>query len=57
MLLCPDKKKKILKIDNLKTIMKEVINVHPGLAFLADSPEFQNWYSICVINRMFFMAN
>ena len=31
--------------------------MHPGLDFLKDSPEFQDWYALCVINRMFFMAN
>lgn len=33
------------------------MDTHPGLEFLKSSPEFQDFYSICVINRMFFMAN
>lgn len=33
------------------------MTMHPGLDFLKDTPEFQEWYSICVINRMFFIAS
>lgn len=38
-------------------LFKEILEVHPGLNFLKDTPEFQEWYSLCVIHRMFYMAN
>lgn len=37
--------------------MKVILEKHTGLEFLKETPEFQEWYSICVINRMFFTVN
>lgn len=56
-LLSTDKSKKFVTIDDFKKLFKDILEFHPGLDFLKDSPEFQDWYSVCVINRMFFMAN
>ena len=52
-----DKNKKYLVFEDFKKLFKEILEQHPGLAFLKDTPEFQVYYSDCVINRMFFMAN
>ena len=31
--------------------------MHPGLDFLKETPEFQDWYSLCVINRIMYKAD
>lgn len=41
----------------MKVLFKEILEIHPGLEFLKDTPDFQDWYSLCVIHRMFYMAN
>lgn len=43
--------------DDLKPLLKEILAVHPGLEFLKDTPEFQDWYSLCVINRIMYKAD
>lgn len=44
-------------LDDLKKLMGVILQKHPGLEFLKETPEFQEWYSVCVINRMFFVVN
>lgn len=56
-MLASDKNKKVVTIDDFKKLFKEILDVHPGLEFLKETPEFQDWYSICVINRIYFVAN
>lgn len=56
-LLSSQPKKKYIVADDFKILFKEVMEVHPGLQFLKESPEFQVWYSLCVIYRMYYMAN
>lgn len=56
-LLLSDKSKKHLAMDDFKSILRSVMDNHPGLEFLRESPEFQDFYAQCVINRMFYMAN
>jgi serine/threonine-protein phosphatase 2A regulatory subunit B'' len=57
LLLTSDPNKKCLSIDDFKELLKAVMEYHPGLEFLKSTPEFQEFYSTCVVSRMFFMAN
>ena len=57
MLLSNDPAKKFVSIADFKVLFKDILDIHPGLEFLKHTPEFQEWYSICVINRMFYVAN
>ncbi|CAI5958757.1 unnamed protein product [Closterium sp. NIES-65] len=40
--------------DDFKPIMRELLNRHPGLEFLHDTPEFQERYAETVIYRIFY---
>ena len=33
--------KKYLEVDDFKQLLEEIMNAHPGLEFLKDTPEFQ----------------
>ena len=46
----------VLPID-FKPIMAGILNSHPGLGFLQDSPEFQDRYAETVIHRIFYTLN
>lgn len=56
-LLSSHESKKYVTIENFKALFGEVLGTHPGLEFLKEQPEFQDWYSLCVIHRMYYMAN
>lgn len=42
---------------DLRPLMMGLLHAHPGLAFLHDSPEFQERYADTVIHRIFFSLN
>lgn len=56
-MISSDKRKKFCTPEDFKILFKEILEIHPGLEFLKDTPDFQDWYSLCVIHRMFYMAN
>eukprot|EP00850_Spirogloea_muscicola_P017584 SM000152S01572 [mRNA] locus=s152:288904:292553:- [translate_table: standard] len=43
--------------DDFKPLLRELLNVHPGLEFLHDTPEFQDRYAETVIYRIFYHVN
>jgi serine/threonine-protein phosphatase 2A regulatory subunit B'' len=55
--LSGDKKKKFCTPEDFMILFKEILETHSGLEFLKDTPDFQDWYSLCVMHRMFYMAN
>lgn len=48
--------KGITKAD-LEPMVRAVINTHPGLEFLKETPEFQDRYQETVIHRIFYLVN
>ena len=56
-LISSDKKKRFCTIDDFRVLFQDILEYHAGLEFLKDTPDFQGWYSLCVIHRMFYMAN
>jgi serine/threonine-protein phosphatase 2A regulatory subunit B'' len=51
----PDKN--YIERDDLKPIMKIIMETHPGLEFLKATPEFQERYADTVIERIFFTVD
>lgn len=49
--------KNFIIFEDFKPLLKEVLGAHPGLEFLKETPEFQDWYSLCVINRIMYRAD
>lgn len=54
-LRAPDRQA-ILPVD-FRPLMAGILSSHPGLAFLQDSPEFQDRYAETVVHRMFYALN
>jgi len=46
-----------LEHEDLAPLVRAVINTHPGLEFLKDTPEFQDRYQETVVYRMFYEIN
>ncbi|KAI8474731.1 MAG: hypothetical protein J3K34DRAFT_366052 [Monoraphidium minutum] len=46
-----------LTYDDFKPLLQAVLQYHPGLEFLADTPEFQARYAETVIYRIFYTIN
>jgi len=43
--------------DDLRPLMAGILQSHPGLAFLHESPEFQDRYAETVVHRIFYALN
>jgi len=43
--------------DDFKLVLQSLLDTHPGLEFLKDSPEFQDRYAETVIYRIFYSVN
>eukprot|EP00897_Mesotaenium_endlicherianum_P010275 jgi/Mesen1/9276/ME000060S08713 len=43
--------------EDFKPLLRELLNTHPGLEFLHDTPEFQERYAETVIYRIFYHVN
>ena len=53
----PGEPRKYLTRDDFKPIVEEIVNRHPGLEFLENTPEFQLKYAQTVIARIFYQVN
>jgi len=48
------KDKKYIKPDDFKPLFRYLLDTHPGLEFLQQTPEFQDRYADTVVMRIFF---
>ena len=47
----------MILIEDLKPLMRQLLDTHPGLEFLQATPEFQDRYADTVVMRIFYMVD